>query len=157
MTPRASRRFIRRLRDSKGTSIVEAALITPLLLLLTFGIAEFSALFYVYLALENGVSQASRYGVTGNVLANTTREDSIIAAMRQATPTITLPDTAFTFAHLPVGSTVWTSGAGGPGDLEKVTVDYTWGIMTPILWPFFTNGQIHFTVGSTMKNEGRFQ
>jgi Flp pilus assembly protein TadG len=149
--------LFRRLRDSKGTSIVEAALITPLLLLLTFGIAEFSALFYVYLALENGVSQASRYGVTGNALANTSREDSIRAAMRQATPTITLSDDAFSFAHLPVGSTVWTAGAGGPGDLEKVTVDYTWGIMTPILWPFFANGQIHFTVGSTMKNEGRFQ
>ena len=26
---------------------------------------EFAAMFYVYLALENGVSQATRYGVTG--------------------------------------------------------------------------------------------
>ncbi len=157
MTRLFSRRMRRYARSSKGATFIEAALLTPLLLLLTFGIVEFSSLFYVYLALENGVSQAARYGVTGNTLANTSREDSIMAAMRDATPTLTLDDSAFTFAHMPEGATSWTAGAGGPGDLEKVTVDYTWAIMTPILRPFFTSGQIHFTVSSTMKNEGRFQ
>ena len=39
----------------------------------------------------------------------------------------------------------------------KVTVDYTWDILTPIMRPFFTNGQIHFTFDSAMKNEARFQ
>ena len=39
--------FVRRLRDTAGTSIVEAAIITPLLLLLTFSIVDFGALFYV--------------------------------------------------------------------------------------------------------------
>ena len=60
--PRLSRK---RLRDCKGNTLVEAAILTPLLLLLTFSIMDFASLFYVYLALENGVSQASRYGVTG--------------------------------------------------------------------------------------------
>ena len=60
--PRLSRK---RLRDCKGNTLVEAAVLTPLLLLLTFSIMDFASLFYVYLALENGVSQASRYGVTG--------------------------------------------------------------------------------------------
>ncbi len=105
MTRRVSHRVFRRLKDSKGTSLVEAALITPLLLLLTFGICEFSSLFYVYLALENGVSQATRFGVTGNVTGTATREDSIRAAMRDATPTLTLDDSAFTFSHMPIGGT----------------------------------------------------
>ncbi|HEY2905702.1 MAG TPA: TadE/TadG family type IV pilus assembly protein [Vicinamibacterales bacterium] len=158
MTRRVSHRVFRRLKDSKGTSLVEAALITPLLLLLTFGICEFASLFYVYLALENGVSQASRFGVTGNVTGTSTREDSIRAAMRDATPTLTLDDSAFTFSHMPIGGTTWTAGgAGSTDELERVTVDYTWNIMTPLLWPFFTNGQIHFSVNSTMKNESRFQ
>jgi Flp pilus assembly protein TadG len=150
-------RFFGRLRDAQGNSIVEAAMITPLLLLLTFAIAEFSLLFYVYLALENGVSQATRYGVTGNQIVNVSREDSIKTAMRQATPTLTLSDSAFTFSHLPQGGSNWLSGAGGPNEIEKVTVDYTWNILTPLLWPFFSNGQIHFTVDSAMKNEARFQ
>ena len=43
---------------ASGQSMLEAAFITPLLLLLTFAIVDFSALLYVHLALENGVSQA---------------------------------------------------------------------------------------------------
>ena len=44
-----------------------------------------------------------------------------------------------------------------PSDIEKVTVDYTWDIMTPLMRPFFTGGQIHLKVDSAMKNEARFQ
>ena len=87
--------LFRRLRDTRGGSLVEAALITPLLLLLTFGIIDFASMFYVYLALENGVSQATRYGVTGNLKDDPmnpgtplNRADSIKLAMRQATPTL---------------------------------------------------------------------
>ena len=61
-------RVVKRLRDAKGTSLIEAAIITPLFLLLTFSIVDFGALFYAYLALENGVSLASRYGVTGRAM-----------------------------------------------------------------------------------------
>jgi TadE-like protein len=153
-----------RARDSRATNLLEAAIITPLLVMLTFSIVDFGALFYVYLALENGVSQASRYGVTGNLMDDPlnpgtplNRVDSIKAAMRQATPTLTLPDSAFTFHNMPVGGSTWVAGTGAPGAIEKVTVDYTWDILTPIMRPFFTNGQIHFTVDSAMKNEARFQ
>ena len=105
-------------------------MITPLLLLLTFGIMEFATMFYVYLALENGVSQATRYGVTGNLKDDPmnpgtplTRAESIKLAMRQATPTLTIPDAAFTFSHLPAGGGAWVGGTGGPGEIEKVTVN----------------------------------
>ena len=43
------RRFVlRRLTDTTGTNMMEAALITPLLLLLTFGIIDFAGMFYVW-------------------------------------------------------------------------------------------------------------
>jgi len=90
----------------------------------------------------------------GNKLS---RPDSIKMAMRQATPTITLTDSAFTFSHLAVGGNTWIAGTGGPNEIDKVTIDYTWSLLTPVLRPFFTNGQIHLTVDSAMKNEGRFQ
>ena len=38
-----------------------------------------------------------------------------------------------------------------------MTVNYTWDIITPLIRPFFTNGQINFTVESAMKNEVPFQ
>ena len=108
------RRLRSRLAEARGTALVEAALITPLLLFLTLSIVDFGAMFYCYLALENGVSQASRFAVTGNVLNDPnnpgnplSRTDSIKAAMRQATPTLTIPDAAFSFNHMAQGGNVW--------------------------------------------------
>jgi Flp pilus assembly protein TadG len=146
----------RRLKGSRGNSLLETALVLPLLLLLTFSIIEFGAMFYAYLALENGVSQATRYGITGNQVAGLSRDDSIKAAMRDATPTLTIPDGAFTFSFLPKGGSTWQPGPGGPGDIQRMTVDYNWDVMTPLLRPFFTGGQFHIQVNSSMRNESRF-
>ena len=153
-----------RLRNERGSTIVEAAVITPLLLLLTFSIVDFAAMFYVYLALENGVSQATRFGVTGNLKddpaspgTSLSRTESIKLAMRQATPTLTLPDSAFTFSHRPPGGTVWLGGTGAPSDIEKVSVQYTWTFYDPLLKPFFTGGKVTLKADSAMKNEPRFQ
>ena len=136
--------------------MIEAAIMTPLLLLLTFSIVDFACLFYVYLALENGASQATRYAVTGQVIAGQSREESIKTAMRQATPTLTIGDNMFSFSHLSPGASTWVSGTGAENDIGKVTVTYTWNLMTPLIRPFFTNGQIVFRVESAMKNERRF-
>jgi hypothetical protein len=159
-----SRHGLRRLRSAKGSTLIEAAIITPLLLLLTLSIVDFGALFYVYLALENGVSHATRYGVTGNAMddpdnpgSSLSRADSMKTAMRNATPTLTLDDAAFSFSHMSPGGSSWISGVGGPNDIEKVQVTYTYNLMTPLMKPFFTGGKITFTVNSAMKNEGRFE
>jgi hypothetical protein len=155
---------MKRLRQERGSTIVEAAIITPLLLLLTFSIVDFASMFYVYLALENGVSQATRYGVTGNLKndpANPgnqlSRTESMKLAMRQATPTLTLPDSAFTFSHRPPGGNAWLGGTGAPSDIEKLSVQYTWKFYDPLLKKFFTNGQVTLKADSAMKNEARFQ
>ena len=70
MRRRFSRRLVRLVRDCAGTNLIEAAIVTPLLLLLTFSIVDFASMFYVYLALENGVSQATRFAVTGQTMAD---------------------------------------------------------------------------------------
>jgi hypothetical protein len=154
----------RRMADATGSSLIEAAMITPLLVLLTFSIVDFASMFYVYLALENGVSQATRYAVTGNVMddpnnpgGQLSRDDSIKTAMRQATPTLTIDDSDFSFAHMAVGSSSWVAGSGGPGEIQKVTVNYTWKFFDPLIGAFFPGGQIALTVDSAMKNESRFQ
>jgi len=156
--------MFRRLSDARGTSIVEAAFITPLLLLLTLSIVDFGLLFFVHLSLENGVSQATRFVVTGaqmddpaNPGTKLNRMDSIKLAMRQATPTLTIPDSYFAFNHLPAGSTVWAGGTGGPGDVEKVSITYPWKFFNPVLGAFFTNGTVTLIAESAMKNEGSFK
>jgi hypothetical protein len=146
----------RLIRNCRGATLVEAAIMTPILLLLTFSIVDFGGLFYVYLALENGASQATRYAVTGQVISGQSREDSIKAAMRQATPTLTIPDNMFSFSHMKPNTSVWLSGTGGEGDIGRLTITYPWNLMTPLIRPFFTNGQLVIRVESAMKNERRF-
>ena len=143
----------RRLRDARGATLVEAALITPLLLLLTFAIIDFGYLFFVHLSLESGVSQATRYGITGQTLPGLTRTDSMKAMMRSATPTLTIPDESFEFSHLAGGA--WAAGTGGPGDIEKLSITYTHELF--VLKPLFDGGQIVLRAESSMKNEERFE
>ena len=152
-------RLVRRLRNNEGANLLEAAILTPLLLLMTFAIVDFSAMLYVHLALQNGVAQASRYAVTGSAMPGMSREESIKSVMREATPTLTLADSAFSFSNLPPGGSAWAGGLGGANAIDKVRITYSWSILTPVLRPFFTrtNGQMNFVVESAMRNESLFE
>jgi TadE-like protein len=151
-----SRRLLNLRKGTEGANLIEGAIITPILMLLTFGIIEFAMVFFTYLALQNGVSQATRFGITGNVSGSLSRVESIKSAMRQSTPTLTIPDSAFTFQHMSPGGSSWVGGTGAPGEVEKVTVVYTWQFFTPLMRPFFPTGQMTLRVDSIMKNESRF-
>lgn len=156
-------RMLRRFSDCSGTNLLESAIVTPLLLILTFGLVDFASLFYTYLTLENGVSQATRYAITGNQMNDPdtgspmSREASIKAAMRRAMPALPISDSAFNFSHMTPGSSSWSGGTGGPNDIGRVTIQYSWRPLTPILRPFLTNGEMTVTVESAMKNESRFE
>jgi hypothetical protein len=150
------KRLATSLRDCSGANMIEAAIITPLLLLVTIALLEFSVLLFVFMALQNGVSQATRYAITGQQVAGQSREGSIKAAMRDATPTLTLDDSVFSFSHMPPGGTSWAGGAGGPGDIGKVTITYTWSFFTPLMSPFFDGNELRLTVESAMRNEPKF-
>jgi hypothetical protein len=142
--------------------MVEAAIIAPFLLLMTFSIVDFATMFYVHLTIESAVSQATRYAVTGRTLQDAggqelNRAGTIMAAARRAAPTVTIPDSAFSFSHMTPGSASWSGGTGGPGDIERVGITLTWSFFTPTVRAFFTNGQVTLRAESIMKNEGRFQ
>ena len=83
---RQLRRFV---SDTSGANLVEAAVVTPPLLFLTFAICDIATVFFVYLSLESGVTQATRGGVTGNQAGS--RAASLMSAMRDATPALTIP------------------------------------------------------------------
>jgi Flp pilus assembly protein TadG len=147
-------RFIQRLRSSsEGVNLVEAALVLPIMLLTMFGLMEFAIILYVQMALQNGISQATRYGITRQTFLDKTREESIIAVMKRETPTLSLSDGNFTFQNKPLSGGSWTAGTGGENTLERVTVTYDYPIMTPILRPFFSGDVITLEAEATMKNE----
>jgi Flp pilus assembly protein TadG len=151
--PRPIIRLARRLRESDGANLVEAALILPIMMLTMFGLMEFALILYTQMALQNGVAQATRFGITRTVLKDKTREQSIIAVMKQETPTLTLSDGNFSFVHKPLSGGSWEAGTGPANSLERVTVTYDYPIMTPVLRPFFSKDTITLTAEATMKNE----
>jgi Flp pilus assembly protein TadG len=154
-------------RSERGQALVETAFVLILLVTLTFAIVDFASLFYVYLALENGISQATRIGITGQQYVNPdplaggallTRTESIKTAMKNSTPTLnfTSSNPVYTFEHL-VGTTWTTYGSGADiqgGDIMRVTVRYHWDLITPLIRPFFPSGGMDITVASSVKNEG---
>jgi len=93
----------------------------------------------------------------GNPGTPLNREGSIMAAMRIATPSLTIADGNFSFAHMSPGASTWAGGAGGPEDIGKVTVTYNWLPLTPLLKPFLAGGTMSVSVESAMKNEPKFE
>ncbi|MBZ9708146.1 pilus assembly protein [Mesorhizobium sp. ESP7-2] len=58
----ALRQFLRRFhKDEQGAALVEVAIVTPFVLLLSAGVYEFSNIFNTRLLLEAGVEDAARY------------------------------------------------------------------------------------------------
>lgn len=45
------------------------------------------------------------------------------------------------------------AGFGEPGQTLVITLDCTWPLLTPLVSPFFPEGDYKFTVGATMRNE----
>ena len=143
----------RRNRGEKGQALIEMALVMPILMLVTFSIVDFGLLFYTHLSLESAVSQAVRYGITGGAVQGQSRQESIKSVLRRSAPTLTIDDDDITFSRLAGGN--WVAGLGGPGDIERLSINYTHRVL--ILAPFFANGQINLHAESAMKNEDRFQ
>jgi Flp pilus assembly protein TadG len=143
-------------RRTRGSSLAEAAIVFPLVVLVTCALVEFISILHAYLALENGVSQATRYAVTGQTMTdpsnpakNLPRDQAIIAALRRATPTVAIADSDVTFFDVSQN----TSGVGGPNDLIRVTVIHAWPLLTPVLRPVFPSGNVLLKASATMKNE----
>jgi Flp pilus assembly protein TadG len=143
-------------RRSRGATMTEAALILPTLLLITFALLDFTFLLHAHLALANGVSEATRWAVTGQTLPDPdhngqslSRAASIIATVKKSTPSLAIQDSDVKFHNM----TTNTDDAGGPDDVIRVTVTYNWALLTPVIRPFFKNGEITLQASSTMKNE----
>jgi hypothetical protein len=145
-------RIRRRAFDGTGQSLVEAALALPVVLGVTFVIIDFSWLLFSFLALQNGVGEAARYGITGSAMPGLTRAESIRSVMRSTTPTLQIRDQDVRFSHL-VG-TNWIDGVGGPGEVERLSATYDHEVL--VFRPLFPGGRITLQAESAMKNESRF-
>lgn len=120
-------------KKQKGQSLVEFALILPILLLVILGTMEFGRIFLLYATVSNGAREGSRYG-----MVNPTDTDGIIARVNDRM-VMTLPE------NLTVGVSYDTGPDGteytdpdnvAVGHRVIVEVQYRIFAMTPIFEPF---------------------
>lgn len=145
---------------ARGASMVEFALIAPILFFLLFAIIEVGVLFWVNLTMQYAVREGARYSVTGNSdLDPSTKahqrylaviekiKDSSLGLYDRVNAKITVQNKTYSSAQFNPGM----FGVGG--DIVVLQLDCAWPIMTPMVLPFFKDGKYTFSVAATMRNE----
>jgi Flp pilus assembly protein TadG len=125
------------LRRETGQSLVEFALILPLVLSILFGIVEFGRGFQSWLAITNAAAYGARTGAVGASAA------AIDAATRDAAASLD-PN----ILNLQI-----TNAQGAPGDPVNVRVTYDLPMITPIFAILVPGGFISITADATQRLE----
>ena len=132
----SSRRMVRIGRRRNGQSLVEFALMLPILLMVIFGVAGFAALFYAYLTLNLAVREGA------SSLVHNPKQTVSAIQTTVLSRTVTLDQSQVRVDVQPSDPTQWLSGVS-----VGVTGFYT--VSTPIA----AYGPIHFQAQSIMTIE----
>lgn len=141
-------------RDSSGQSIVEFALVLPLLLLMFFGIFEFGRFYFTKLTLQHAVREATRFAVTGNVLTDPETGDPIDRA--SSIVRVILYNTKDLDVALD-GITISPADGGEPGDIVRVVVDFRYDLTLPLLRGIVPDGHVDLSFSTAMRNEAFYE
>jgi Flp pilus assembly protein TadG len=149
-------------RRTAGQAFVETAIGIVVLLFLTFSVIDAGMLFFAYLTLQNGVTEATRIAVTGYQAQDPNdpskllkREETVRQLMRVSTPGLGITDNEIAFYDVTNdGTRVPIADMGNPESVIQVTVTHPWHLVSPLFWPFVGNGgRITLRASATMKNE----
>ncbi len=124
---------------SKGQSLVETAIILPIVLLLVMGIIDFGLLFNNYILISN----ASREGARKAALGGTDSE------IRQTVLNMT---TALKLENMDIRITA-PDGSRGHGKAIIVSINYRSELITPLIDKFFPGGVAELNSASIMRME----
>jgi Flp pilus assembly protein TadG len=113
------------LKNHKGQSLVEFAIILPLLLLLVIGIIEFGMMLNSYLAINNAAREGARAGIVGS------RNDEIQNLILSTSPALDAQNLKITITP--------SDGSRKSGDTLTVAVTYNYYFTIPILGGIFNN------------------
>jgi Flp pilus assembly protein TadG len=146
------------LRHQRGSVLVEAAILMPLLMLALMGVVEFGRMYYTKIGLENATREATRFAVTGNTMPDPgdpsqdlSRDAGIRAFLVWYLQT--------RFPSIDVGKVTITlnPGDGGTaGQILHVSTKYPFKFVTPMIGKFFTNDTYVIQYTSVMRNEPLF-
>jgi Flp pilus assembly protein TadG len=153
----------------KGSSMVEFALLAPLLFFLLFVIIELGLLFWVNLTMQYAVREGARYAITGQsnldpAAVNQQRylaiiqkiKDSSMGLYARVNPTIVVNNVS----QAPAAYN--NNMFGAPDSIVVLQLNCSWPVVTPA-WRLMallnpsaqtsSPGQYAFSVAATMRNE----
>jgi Flp pilus assembly protein TadG len=143
----------------RGAAAVEFALLSPILLILVFGIIDFGLAMNAQIIVANAVREGARTAALGGsydatITAATRAETGVVGTVPTPTATCKLADGV---TNCPTtGATAWTTGnTNSPPSGATVTVSITFSYhwITPIRMIPGLSSQLTFTRTSSMKVE----
>jgi hypothetical protein len=144
----------RRRQRCCGGTLVEFALVAPVLLLLFFAILELAILFWVSLTMQHAVREGARLAVTG---AGGAMREALVMG-RIAEQSMGLYGLVHPVLHVN-GITLPSDGASPPaglfgagGSMLLLRLDCRWPVATPLLRPMLGEA-FQFSVAASMRNE----
>jgi len=141
-------RLVRAIRCTRGSALVEMALVTPMLLVLFASIFEFGRMFHTRLTARHAIIEATRYAVTGNQLTDEETGDVIDRAgsIRRI-----VAERAYGLAVTPESIVIEPADGGGPEDVVRITMTYTYDYSLPGFMDVLP--EMTFSVAAAMRNE----
>jgi Flp pilus assembly protein TadG len=129
-----------------GASAVEFAIILPILVLLIFGIIEFSVALYDKAMITNASREGARAGIVYRVPSVTDGEIATVVNTY-------LGSSLITFGAPVAASTTVTRMGSNPGDGLKVTVNYTYTFLIIPSFIVSLSGGINMVAETVMRME----
>ncbi len=123
---------------SKGQSLVETAIILPVVLLLVMAIIDFGLLFNNYILISNAAREGARKGALGGT------NDEIIQTVLNMTPTLKITN---------MDIRPETPNGKEHGKTIIVSIRYKSELITPLIDKFFPGGVAELYSSSTMRIE----
>ena len=157
-------RFLRTVRGNRGVTIIEFALVLPMLLVLIISVVDFGLYFFVQHSLQFATREGVRLALVGRTLTDQSgnqlnREASIIKKINDCA-SIAVNPSQLQISIYPVNPdysdpTDWATSqnAGSPGSYMRVKTRYYYKFITPMVSVLVPNGKILVQSQATYRNE----
>lgn len=157
-------RVFRAVRGSKGVTVVEFALVLPLVLGLIFAIIDFGLYFFIQHTVQFATREGVRLALVGRTLTDAagdplSRQESIVKKI-QDEASVAINPGALQISIYPVSANYgdpvgWenTQDAGQPGAYMRVRTRYDYKFITPLLGAVARGGRLPVKAQATYRNE----
>jgi len=147
----------RRGRTERAQSLVEFALVLPILLILVFGIIDFGMGIRSYISLTNATREGARFAAVGNV-AGAYPTDCDGATSTTVIGRVCVSIEGLDLTQVQVVSVSYPDGEA-PGNSVIVAADYTYQYITPLgdMIDFFSGGSFPDSLALSTSTDMRLE